>query len=157
MTKEITKAIILQEIQDKLKLRELEPEIFSFGERVVPIYNIEPHLGSWETISETVSITSAAIFNFFTVPQHQVWTLRAYQIMFMTGAYAITGMYIINRPSSSLSIYLDLKAGQNASYLVNLPIAVRLQPGNTLAVLVDSYTSTGDLRINIDVKKEDIR
>ena len=44
MTKEITKSFILQQIQDKFRLREFTAENFLFSETVIPIYNVENHL-----------------------------------------------------------------------------------------------------------------
>ena len=158
MTKEITKAIILQEIQDKLKLREFEPANFLFDETVVPVYNIESHLAAWVVETQTVSITSADAFLFFTVPQTERWTLRAYMLIFgMTGAHKASGVYIAHRPAPSGYIYLDLKKGQDVSYLVNLPVPVLLGPNTRLYVLIDDYTSTQSLDIKIDVLKEEIR
>ena len=158
MTKEITKAIILQQIQDKLKLRELTPERFAFSELVVPTYNIEPHLGEWEVIENTVSITSAASFTFFTVPQDEQWLLRSYVVVFgMTGAHKGTGLLINKRPATGGYIYLDLIKGQEVSYLTNLPVCVKLHPLSELKYLIDTYASTQDLLIMIDVLKEKIR
>ena len=159
MTKEITKAFILQQIQDKFKLRELEPEIFRFSEMVVPTYNIESHLGHWETLTSTVSITSVAGFVFYDVPANERWILRAYQIIYgATGAIKGSGLYITKRPiSHAISMYLDLKKNQEVSYLVNLPNSVVLEHGNSLRYLIDTYVSTQDLRIDIDIWKEEIR
>lgn len=156
MTKEITKAYILQQIQDKFKLREFEPEIFRFSEMVIPTYDIDSHLGTWEVKVETKTITSIGSKVVATVPQNERWTLRSYQTTFMTGAYTIAGI-MIGRPLTAKYIYLDLKAAQSVSYLVNLPIYAVLQPGEALLANVDGYTSTGDLRVNLDVLVEEIR
>ena len=158
MVKEITKAKILQEIQDKFKLRELEPEIFSFSEMVIPTYDIEQHLGTWVTHSKTTSITSATYFSFHEVPSTERWLLRAYMLIFYNeGAYKVTGMYIDKRPTSGKYIYLDMKKGQTTSYLINLPQHVRLEPGSQLKVLIDTYVSTANLQVVLDVLKEEIR
>jgi hypothetical protein len=159
MTKEITKASILQEIQDKFGLREFEPAKFLFDETVVPVYDIERHLTKWEIMEMTVSITSAAGFYFFKVPANERWLLRAYQVIYgMTGAHKGSGLYIDYRPpSTATAMYLDLKKGQDVSYLVNLPNPVMLSPGNRLYYLIDDYTSTQNLTIDIDVQKEEIR
>ena len=158
MTKEITKAIILQQIQDKFQLRELEPEIFRFSEMVVPTYNIEQHLKHWEILSETVSITSATAFGFFTVPATERWVLRAYQVTFgATGPHKGSGLFMKYRPNATDYIYLDLKKNQEISYLINLSPPVVLEPKNMLAYMIDTYVSVQDLTISIDVQKEEIR
>ena len=159
MTKEITKARILQEIQDKLKLREFEPEVFSFGERVVPVYEIKQHLLTWETIYKQVSITSATIFMFFTVPDDEKWTLTNYNVIFMAaGAYKVSGLYVSRKTGINAdNCYLDLKEGQTVSYVVNLPQPVMLNAGDQLTILIDDYTSTAALRVYINVTKEKIR
>ena len=159
MTKEITKAIIIQEIQDKFKLREFEPEVFTFSERVTPIYDIREHLTHWEVKQETESITSGSTpFLFFTVPDKEQWRLRAYQLIFYNaGAYQVSGLYISHRPGAGDYIYLDLKKNQADSYLVNLSTPVILQPSNRLYVLVDTYVSTANLKLLIDVEVEEIR
>ena len=156
MTKEITKARIIQEIQDKFKLREFSPEKFLFNETVVPIYNVEPHLGKWEIKRKTTSITSISYPTFFTVPESEKWTIRAYQPTFMTGSYSIAGV-LVGRPDATTYIYLDLKAAQNVSYVVNLPVPVIVQPGEVIFVNVDGYTTTGDLLLHMDVMVEEIR
>jgi len=156
MSKEITRAIILQQIQDKLKLRDLVPERFTFSEEVIPIYNIEPHIR--EQISEiaTVSITSAAGFVFFTVPQNERWVLNRYNIVFMAaGAYKVTGMYILR--STGNAIYLDMKEGQTVSYAVELRNPCILDAGHALYVLIDDYTSTANLRVYVDYEREVVR
>ena len=155
MTKEITKAIILQELQDKFRLREFEPSKFLFSEIVVPTYDLSDHLSHWELMSQTVSITSATYFTFFTVPEDEQWTLRAYQVVYgMTGAIKGTGLHLARKVSN---IYLDLKKGQEVSYLVNLPVPVVLEHGDILRYMIDTYVSTQDLIIRIDVRKEEIR
>ena len=157
MTKEITKAYIIQEIEDRFKMRELEPEVFSFSERVQPIYDIKSHLEETEIVVKTVSITSATNFLFFTVPANERWYLRSYNVIFLAaGAYKVTGLYIRRVPSTEW-IYLDMIEAQTVSYAVNLPIVVRLDPGDSLRMLIDDYTSTADLKVNIDVIKEVLR
>ena len=158
MTKEITKAYILQQIQDKFKLRELEPEVFRFSEQVIPTYDVSQHLGNWVVLNATVSITSAASFVFFDVPETERWLLRSYLVIFGgTGAIKGSGLMVNQRPGSSDYIYLDLKKGQEVSYLVNLPVSVVLHPGNELKYLIDTYVSTQNLTVRVDVLKEEIR
>ena len=159
MTKEITKAHILQELGDKFQLREFEAEKFLFSELVVPVYDIAPHLTRHEVKHKTISITSAASFLFFTVPQNERWILRAYQVIFgMTGAHQGSGLYISYRPTFGADmIYLDLKKGQDISYLVTLVSPVIIQPDSKLNYTIDSYTSTQSLTIDIDVTIEEIR
>lgn len=156
MTKEITKAIILQEIQNKLKLREFASSNFLFDETVVPIYDIGPHLLKWETKREIVSITSATNFLLFQVPQNEQWKVRRYNVIFhAVGAYTLTGIYI--RRSATDFLYLDMEAGQSASYMHELTQDAFLLPGEYLRVLVDSYTSTANLEVAFDVQVEEIR
>ena len=157
MSKEITKAFILQEMEDKFGLRELTPEKFTFSELVVPVYNVEQHLERWVNEYSEVSITSAAPFVFFTVPDTERWYLRRYDMTFMAaGAYKVSGLFTRRRGTTD-SVYLDLKSAQASSYHVDLLNPVILQPGDTLRVLVDDYTSTANLRLYIDVMKEEIR
>ena len=158
MTKEITKAYILQEMQDKLKMRELEPEIFSFSERVLPIYNIEPHLATREIIQKDLSITSTGGITFFTVPQNERWRLKAYSLVFLgASTFTICGGFIQRGPSAANYIYMDLKAEQSASYLVVNSPHVVIDPGDLIKVNIDGYTSTTSLRMMVDVEKEEIR
>ena len=157
MTKEITKANILQEIYDRFKMRELVPAKFAFDETVVPIYNIAPHLSEWHVETNTVSITSAAGYTYFTVPANEEWTLRGYYILFLSsGTHTVSGLFISRRPELE-SLYLDLEAGHAVSYIVNLPQHVILPPRSMVGLLIDSYTSTYDLTLKLDVKKEIIR
>ena len=156
MTKEITKARIIQEIQDKFALRELEPEVFSFSERVIPTYNVEQHLLAWTSKYETVQMTSAAAFEFFEVPENEKWKLRRYDVVFLAaGAYKVTGLYVTRKGSTH--VYLDLKKAQTESYHIDLVEPVDLQPGDKIHVLIDDYTSTAGLRVYIDYQIEVVR
>ena len=159
MTKEITKVKIIQELQDKFKLREFEPEVFSFSERVVPTYDIGQHVKHPKIGYKQVSCTSASGFLFFTVPVDEKWYLQRYTVVFTgAGAIKISGVYIARTAASgSLLVYLDLALNQIVSYAHDLPKPVELVSGDTISILVDDYTSTQDLRLYIDYTKEEIR
>ena len=157
MTKEITKAFILQEIQDKFNLRELEPEKFRFSEMVVPTYSIGQHLLSAQIKKETVSVAGGpASFLFFTVPEIEKWHLHGYNLIFVTGSYKVAGV-MINRPAAADYFYLDLTKNQTVSYSNLLPKDVVLCSGDRILVYVDDYTSAGNLLLHIDVTVETVR
>ena len=156
MTKEITKAVILQEMQDKLKLREFDSSKFLFDETVVPVYNIEQHLEKYINGYKVVSITSATAFRFQVVPMNERWSLERYDVVPMgAGAFTVGGVYL--QRALSDFIYLDLEAARTAAYHINLPVSVTMQPGDALWVNIDGYTSTQDLRLYVDYKMEEIR
>ena len=158
MTKEITKASILQQIQDKLKLREFEPANFLFDETVIPVYDISNHLGKAIVGYGEEAITTIGGVTFYTVPDNERWFLTGYNVIFMgAGAYTVAGAYITRLTYPLNFMYLDLTAAQTVSYAVNLPKALMLQPGDTLNINIDGYTSPQDLRLYIDVWKEEIR
>ena len=161
MTKEITKAFILQQLEDKFKLREFDSSPFLFTETVVPVYDIEQHLRERWQKYETVSITATGTTLFFLVPQTEKWTLSRYDVVFMTGSYTIAGVYFtratVYRDPSDTYLYLDLTAAQSVSYHVELPQPVVLEPNSALRINVDGFTSVGDLRLYIDYSKEEIR
>ena len=159
MTKEITKAFILQQIQDKFGLRELEPEKFSFLESVMPIYNIEQHLKTWESrwLDLTVAATGGKTIRI--IPDMERWLLQSYTMVFISGAFTVAGGYILRslrRDGTDMS-YLDLKAAQSVSYLTMLPTPVVLEPGDAFMVNIDGYTSSGTLRIHYDYQRETLR
>jgi len=159
MSKEITKAIILQEIQDKLRLRDFIPAKFLFDETVVPVYDIGQHLESWWQQYMEKSVTSASGLSFFIVPGTERWHLKRYDIVFMgAGAYTVSGLYVVrtNRVGAA-SVYLDLTAAQTVSYHVELPQPAVLQSGDILYINIDGYTSPQNLRLYIDYMKEEIR
>ena len=158
MTKEITKANILQEMQDKFRLREFAPSKFLFDETVVPVYEIEQHSQDWIAKEATVSITSAAAFTFFSVPINERWYLRSYTLIFgATGPHKASGMFIGRRDYPTIPLYLDLTKGQEVSYLTVLPHLAVLNQGDLLRVLIDTYVSTQDLTVHIDYRREEIR
>ena len=161
MTKEITKAYILQQMQDKFGLRDLEPETFRFSEMVVPTYDIEKHIESATARFQTVSVTAGpAGYLFFTVSPTLRWTIQGYNIIFMAaGAYTVTGLYIVRalEKFADSFIYLDMTLGQSASYAVNLPKPLTLESGDKIYVYVDSYTSTANLRVYLDYVEETLR
>ena len=159
MSKEITKAFILQQIQDKFGLRELSPEIFRFSEEVMPVYNIENHVQTWISEFAEVSITATGGIEFFEVPQTERWYLRGYNVLFMGVAdqIKVSGVYLTRVKTPTSSLYLDLVKAQAISYAYNLPTSVTLNAGDKLKILVDTYVSTQDLRLYIDYMKEEIR
>ena len=159
MSKEITKAFILQEMQDKFKLRELEPEVFSFSETVIPVYNVEQHLEEWKADFIERSITGTGAEAFFVVPDDEKWSLWRYDVIFMgAGAYTVAGMYTRRRKDAVTDFcYLDLGAAKSASYHIELSVPVVLMPGDFLAVNIDGYTSTQNLRVYIDYLMEKVR
>jgi len=159
MTKEITKSIILQEIQDKLKLREFEAGKFLFDETVVPTYDIGEHLRQRWTKYYQTSITSIGPHTFFNVPNNEKWRLSRYDIVFMSGSYTVAGLYVNrrNRSPGDSFIYLDLEAAQAISYHTELQVPVILDSGDQLLINIDGYTSTGNLRLYIDYEMEEIR
>ena len=160
MTKEITKAIILQQMGDKLKLREFSHAAFLFDETVVPVYNIEPHLEEWWQRYYSTSIIAIGGRLIKEVPDDRRWHLRAYDVVFM-GAVTCTvaGIYIerVNRSPADAFIYLDLAAAQNVSYHTDLITPVTLNPGDKIYVNVDGFTSAQTMRLYIDYNVEFIR
>jgi len=159
MSKEITKANILQQIQDKFALREFEPEVFRFSEMVVPTYDIEPHLKTPYVKYNEISITGIGAFDLVAVPAHvQRWFSR-YDVIFMgAGAYTVSGIFLRRKASGNVdSVYLDLTAGQSTSYHVGLPVPILLGPGDLIGVTIDGYTSTQDLRFYYDYEEEILR
>ena len=158
MTKEITKAFILQELQDKFSLREFEPAKFLFDETVIPTYDINPHIVHPVIVFASVEITSAPdAYNFFVVPENERWWLQGYNVVFMaTGAYTVTGLFMHHFNDATNMQYLDMTAGQTVSYAKRLPVPVLLQPRTSLEVYVDAYTSTNYLRLYIHYLREEI-
>ena len=159
MTKEITKAYILQQMQDKFKLRDLEPSTFSFLETVIPTYDIEQHLKAWKVKQTDVSITAAPVgYLFYIVPDNEKWVIRGYNVVFMAaGAYTVTGLYIQRGKYAANTIYVDMVQGQTVSYAINPPEPITLEPGDRIYIYIDSYTSTADLRLYIDCQVETVR
>ena len=158
MTKEITKAFILQQIQDKFGLREYEAAKFLFEESVVPVYNIDRHLGLPMSRLVQISITETGGIEFYKVDDDQIWTLHRYVVVPMgAGAFTMAGVYLTRTNNAAYFIYLDLTAGQTAAYANDLPKPARLYPGDTININIDGYTSTQSLRLYIDYTREMIR
>ena len=160
MTKEITKSIILQKIQDRLGLREFEAAKFLLDETVVPTYDIHHDLEIWRSyFVNTSAITETGAKILTSVPANEKWLLRAYTITFISGAITIAGVYVLRstrRDDTDFS-YLDLTAAQSTAYLRTLPEPVVLEPGDALYVNVDGYTSNAILRLNYDYRVEELR
>ena len=161
MTKEITKSRILQEMQDKLCLREFEPDNFLFSETVLPVYDVGPHLREQWQKWVVKNITATGAVYFYMVPDDEQWTLSRYDVVFMTGAFTVAGVYLVrvsaHRDPDTAYIYLDLAAAQNTSYHVELHEPVILEPHSFLYINIDGYTTTGDLRLYIDYTREKVR
>ena len=161
MTKEITKAAILQEIRDKFRLREYAPSKFLFDETVVPVYDINAHLHAYWQKYVTKSITGTGAYVFFPVPENERWHICRYDVVFMTGVYTIAGVFY-QRPTNRRDpadayLYLDLTAAQTVSYHTELKTELILDPKSSLSINVDGYTSIGNLRLYVDYMVEEIR
>ena len=158
MTKEITKANILQELQDKLKLREFESSPFLFSETVIPVYSIDQHLKKWVTDLKQNEITEIGGVAFFTVPDTERWYVNGYNVVFVTGSYTVSGVYLTRAvKGAAYFLYLELSATQSVSYAENLPKTLQLNPGDILNINIDSFTSPGNLRLYLDYMVEEIR
>ena len=157
MTKEITKAHILQEIQDKFQLRELMPEKFAFSEMVIPTYDVGQHLLKPEIRIISKSITSGpAAYHMYHVPEYQKWHLHRYNVFLVGGSFTVAGV-MLYRPALPDYLYLDLEAAQSTSYAHDLPKDVILSPDDRLYLSIDGYTTTGNAELRIDVTIEEMR
>jgi len=160
MTKEITKAIILQRLVERFGLREFTPSKFLLDETVIPTFDIQHALGNWRSsYSNTPTITGTGPVLVCGVPDHEKWHLRAYTVTFVSGSVTIAGLYIkrIDCRSATDFSYLDLTAAQSVAYLRTLPEMVTVEPGDMLYLNVDGYTSDAVLRVDYDYKMEEIR
>ena len=158
MTKEVTKAYILQQMEDKFKLRDYIASKFLLDETIVPTYDIKQHLEKWEVKYKEESITAIGNKSFFAVPANERWELHRYDVVFMgAGAYTIAGANFKRSSSGVHTIYMDLTAAQTTSYHVELPKPVTLEHGDVIYVNIDGYTSPQNLRLYIDYMTEEIR
>jgi len=158
MSKEITKAIVLQQLQDKLGLRDYEVAPFLFSETVIPIYDIGPHFKhrKIEYASRDIAATGNVIF--FVVPQNERWKLQLYDVVFMgAGAYTVAGATIRRLDGLPDTVYLDMTAAQTISYHVSVSPGIVLDPADAIGINVDGYTSPQALRLYIDYEVEEIR
>ena len=157
MTKEITKTIILQELQDKLRLREFTPAKFLFDETVVPVYDIEHHLRNCSAKHIVTSVTSATGKVLTTVPDNERWFINGYTTIFYNGSYTVAGVYVVRKNTPTIFVYLDLEAAQSVAYTVNLPKVLRMDPGDALYVNIDGFTTSGQFHVELDYEVEEIR
>lgn len=155
---EITKSIILQQLQDKFALREWIPERFSFLETVIPVYQIEQHLREWITAdSGAISISSTTDFMTFTVPANERWYIRTYTGIFATGNYNI-GAVKLNRANSDTTMYLEIEEHLNGlSWVHEFPVPLVVVAGDKLVVTCSGHTTTGNFKLYIDYDKEMVR
>ena len=160
MTKEITKAYILQQLEDKMGLREFTASPFLFDETVIPVYNIEQHLQrQWNGYVE-VSVSATGGISLVTIPQQQRRTVARYDIVFMgVSTCTVAGVYVkrINRSPTDAYTYLDLTAAQTVSYHIELPTPVVMEAGDQFCITIDGYTSPMNIRFYYDYIREDIR
>jgi len=157
MTKQITKAIVLQEMQDKFKMREFDPANFLFDETVVPVYEIGEHFRHHRIKKHTTSISEIGGVTVAIVPSNERWELSRYDVVFVSGAYTVAGAFIRRQVSGYDSVYMDLTAAQSTSYHVSLPVPAILGPGDNLGINVDGFTSPGTLYFYEDAVVEEIR
>ena len=156
MTKEITKAFILQEIQDKFRLRDLKPAKFEFSETVIPVYDVAQHLIKRSISRMNIAITELGAMTILTVPDNMRYTIFGYTVVFVSGDYTVAGCYI-ERGDPTLFVYLDLTAARAVSYTVDLPKPVILESGHKMRINIDGYTSSGTMYVYTDRVKEEIR
>ena len=158
MTKEITKANILQEMQDKFKLRDFDPAKFLFNEMVIPTYNIAQHLEHWKIEYSAVTVTGTGNVLFYTVPSNEKWILHRYDVVFVgVNTCTIAGANIRRLDGTPDSVYLDLTAGQTLSYHKDVQVPATLVAGDRLYINFDGFTSNQVVRLYIDYMMEEIR
>ena len=161
MTKEITKAYILQQLEDKMGLREFTASPFLFDETVIPVYNIEQHLQQqWSGYIEVSIIDTGGVL-LLSVPADQRQTFARYDVVFMgISTCTVAGVYVKRRsghnPTGSFT-YLDLTAAQTVSYHIDLHTPVMMDPDDKLYISIDGYTSPMNIRFYYDYIREDIR
>jgi len=160
MTKEITKAIILQELQDKFQLRDFDPAKFLFDETVIPTYEITPHLTHTTAKMVDHVFTGIGGFVFITLPSDEKWIVTGYTVVFVTtGNLTLSGVFIARkaRVGGSTFTYLDLTAGIAASYTHYLATPLRLDPGDAIGVNCDGYTTDTTIQLYVDYTMEEMR
>jgi len=158
MTKEITKSIVLQQLQDRMGLREFTPAPFLFDETVVPTFDIGGELRTTELDFAEKNVTGTGGVLFFIVPKNEKWTIKRYDVVFMgAGAYTVSGVYWRKFSDATRFVYLDMTAAQTTSYHVEMIQPPVVPASSNIYINVDGYTSTQYLRLYIEYIKETIR
>ena len=162
MTKEITKAIILQQIQEKFGLRELESEIFRFSEMVIPIYDIGMHVKNWDLQRYREEITGNGSLHFITVPDNERWKMRRIIVVAEAGGtYNIAIIYIYHPSHSTDNNYIfyntvaPIAAGTVTIF--EFPQDIPVEEGDNIDINISGFSVGGYTSIHILREVETIR
>ena len=161
MSKEITKANILQEIQNKFKLRDFEPEKFLFSEIVTPTYDIGDHVKHWESERFREQITANGVAVMCTVPDNERWRIRKVDVINEAGAnYLINQVLFYGSATKNQYLYFNYTGiASGGIELFSLRQDIFMEHGelDTFRINVASFVAGGYASVHILKEVETIR
>ena len=138
-------------------------------ETIYPTAEISKH-GSPYILYKQDSISSATVYDMFTVPDNEYWTLRFVTLVISTGTYTFRDIYIKYADKRTATYNgADPKQWDHASgykiYIMYSPTSayliydgtykdIRLPPASVIGCTVDGHTSAGNGRMYIEVIRE---
>ena len=161
MSKEITKASILQEIQNKFKLRDFEPEKFLFSEMVTPTYDIGDHVKHWESERCREQITANGVTIMCTVPENERWRVRKIDVINEGGAnFKINQVFFYGSATKLQYLYFNnagIASGAVEFFPLEQDIFMEHDEMNTLQLNVIDFVAGGYVAVHVLKEVETIR
>ena len=164
MTKEITKAILLQELKDKFELRDFEAARFLFDETVVPTYDIGEHVKLWESARSRIAIAANGSTHFFRVEMDERWSVRKIDVFNETGGnFDITQVYLYTDVNTNQFLFHDTVApiANGTVTMFDLPQDIRMERANGglefLYLTVANFVAGGYVTVHMLKEVETIR
>jgi len=162
MTKEITKANIIQEIQNKFQLREFTPAQFLFDETVVPTYDMGQHVKAWDMSRGRVAVSANGTLIPYAVPETEQWRIRRLSLINETGGNFDVDQIFTYHPSVPTAItYVFYNTaspiGTGTVKIFEFPQDIPMSPGEHVMINISNYVGAGYVSVHMLKEVETIR
>ena len=162
MTKEITKSIILQEMQDKFQLRDFESARFLFDETVIPTYDVGAHVKHWTVTRDRQVVSGNGALFFHVVPYDERWRVRKIDVYSETGGnFDIDQIFIATAGTEYQYLFFNTAApiANGTVNMFNLPQDIAMQRSMlyTVYINVANFVAGGYVAIHMLREVETIR
>jgi len=153
MVKKVGNAQIVTRLTNKFQLTDLEPEILSMQERIVPVTDADDILKRWRLLRTVNSISATGYSTVIAAPAGQRYYLRGVDVELSTGTYTMTKIAIKSLSGYRVDVLIQA-AGTKIIWVPPHP-DFYLDYGWQVDVYVDAYTGTGNVNCNVLLRSSD--
>lgn len=150
------KKINLIKIWDRLRSRfdlsDLQLELPTLSETVVPTTNVDDLLKTTKVSLVTSAVSATGFVTFLTVPAGKRYVIKNVLMNKSSGTWTFDRLAITK---DTVQVYYDLVGSGVTFKRWDIPISFKLDPGDSLQFYVDSYTGAGNMGTHIVYDEED--